>query len=418
MKWYCRINRAMAVALALAAGLLCCGAGAVAAGAAEAQSPAERELKVAAGPGFELLRSEHFVLAYDTEDRLARSLIKRLEATYQDVERFCATLDLATTAPQDRLAVILFAEPAGFRAYAERLGYDHHGSFGFYYARTNRSAFFDSAADPELTPARQRLAMLEGAVEDYRRALRESAGSGGPVKVSVAGQPTRYMPRQEVVANIGELTRKAEQLAKDIRQYNTQANQMLIQHEGSHQVLYNVGVHAREGGNPQWLLEGLACLFEPPPISGTPGLAGVNQFRLYDLRKMLELPPAAKTVSDEQIERAVADGRFIPLAQLIGDGSVFASRPEGVWPAYAEAWALAHYLYAERPKDLAEYIRRIAARPRGVERTPQRELDDFTAIFGPLDERFRRDWLDAIVHLPAPNAQAELKQDRTGTSPD
>jgi len=374
-----------------------------------ADSPRERELLSAAGDGFALLRSEHFLLACDTPAPLARSTLERLEATHADVERFCERLALPIRRPQARLEAILFARPEGFQAYAERLRYDHRGSLGFYHAATNRSAFLDSAADPGLAPARQRLAGLESEYEAYRAALRRAGPPKQTVEVQTESGGRREMPRTEALARIGKLRAEANQLARDIREYTQQANQMVIQHEGSHQVLFNMDLHRREGGNPQWLMEGLACLFEPPPVSGPAGLAGVNQFRLYDLRRLLELPAGAAAISEEQIRRAVAEGALLPLQQLISDPAVFECREQGVWPAYAEAWAVAHYLYTQRPTELARYIGRVRDRQEDRRPDPPDELEDFVAVFGPADEKLFAQILEPVLRLPAPQARAELK---------
>lgn len=366
---------------------------------------AEQRLLAAAGGGFQVRRSEHFILAFDTPVRQAKETMDRLESTYADGVRFCETIGLPYNPPKAPLEVILFADPAAFSAYADRLGYVHRDSFGFYHARTNRSAFFDAAADPGLTPALNRLGDMKKEIDAIESALR---ADGDPVSVELPDQPVAQWPRQQAAARLRELRKTAKDLERDIRLYQQQSNEMLVQHEAAHHVLFALGVHRREAANPGWLLEGLACLFEPPPVSGTPGLAGVNQFRLYDLRRLLELGANEKGVSNDRLASLIDAGRFIPFEKLVSDPSVF-DRHDGVWPAYAEAWALAHYLYTTRPADLAAYIRRINARPSDFQPDAKRELVDFTAIFGPPDGDVRDAALAEALALPAPQAAAELK---------
>jgi hypothetical protein len=366
---------------------------------------AERELLAAAGEGFEIRRSEHFMLAYDTPERQAKNTIARLEATYSDARRFCDHLGLPCEESATRLEVIQFAEPETFRAYAERLAYDHRGSFGFYHARTNRSAFFDASADPALSPAFANLTEMRAEIDALVSAL-DAAGSR--VRVELPGQAARELTRDEAVARLRELRDAAKQLEGDLRLYHRQSNEMVIQHEGAHHVMFALGVHRRDAANPAWLMEGLACLFEPPPVSGTPGLSGMNQFRLFDLRRLMELSPDERSISRERLATLQNAGRFISFESLVTDPSVF-EHHEGVWPAYAEAWALAQHLYKSRPDDLAAYIRRVNDRRADSPPDAAQALADFTAAFGAPDADLRDAALSDALALPAPQAAAELK---------
>lgn len=366
---------------------------------------AEQELLAAAGEGFQIRRSAQFVLAYDTPDRRAKTTLDRLEATYADVTRFCERLGLAAAQPPVRLEVFLFARPEAFGTYADLIGYDHRGSFGFYHARTHRSAFFDASADPELNPAVERLDELNAEIDAIQAALRSN---GDPVTIERSGQAARSWPRAQAGDALRSLREEAKTLERDLRLYQRQASEMVVQHEGAHHVLFALGVHRRDAANPAWLLEGLACLFEPPPVSGTPGLSGVNQFRLYDLRRLLELGPEEKTISRERLAALTEAGRFVSFEALVTDPSVF-EHHEGVWPAYAEAWAVAHSLYTQRPADLAAYIRRVNDRPADAPPDAARELADFAAVFGPPDGDLRDSVLAGVLALPAPQAAAHLK---------
>lgn len=370
-----------------------------------AADDAERSLRAATGEDLVIRRSEHFILAFDTSERQAKATLRRLEATYADVTAFCRRLEITFDPPSAPLEVVLFADPTAYQAYAERLGYDHRSSFGFYHARSHRTAFFDAAVDPALRPAFARLEGMRAEIDAIQAALRVD---GDSVTVRSAGQSEVTWSRAQAAQTLREQRAVTASFERDLRLYQRQAFEMVVQHEGAHHVLFALGVHRRDAGNPAWLMEGLACLFEPPPVSGTPGLAGVNQFRLFDLRRMLELGPDDSSISRERLAALLDADRFIPFEALVTDSSVF-EHHEGVWPAYAEAWALAHYLYTSRPADLAAYIRRVNERSIDAQPDTAAALAEFAASFGPPDGEIRDAALATVLAYPAPQAAAELK---------
>ena len=137
-------------------------------------------------------------------------------------------------------------------------------------------------------------------------------------------------------------------------------------HEATHQVAFNTGVHSRIGQSPQWVVEGLATLFESDGIrakqSGGSSLDRINPERFewfQTYRRQRRVPASLESFvrNDSAFQRAALD-------------------------AYGEAWALTFYLAESRSAELAAYLRSIAARDPLKPYTAAERLQDFRAAFG------------------------------------
>ncbi|HEY3242701.1 MAG TPA: hypothetical protein VGM03_05045, partial [Phycisphaerae bacterium] len=171
------------------------------------------------GHAFKTRRTDHFVVAYDASDLSARDLCQRLEATFDNVLRFCRFNSIPAEPLAHRMDVYFFAKYSEFDAYARSLGSSAGAWSGFYYSGNNRAAFYDSLDDPALRP------LLEQ-IEGRRKALEPLAGDG-----------------QRRPGNSGALTRLRQELARLERQRDEHVerrNRLIVQHEAAHQILYNL----------------------------------------------------------------------------------------------------------------------------------------------------------------------------------
>ncbi|HEY3244070.1 MAG TPA: DUF1570 domain-containing protein, partial [Phycisphaerae bacterium] len=331
------------------------------------------------GHAFKTRRTDHFVVAYDASDLSARDLCQRLEATFDGVLRFCRFNGIPCQSLAQRLEVYFFASYAEFDAYARSLGSSAGAWSGFYYSGNNRAAFYDSLDDPLLRP------LLEQ-IEGRRKALEPLAGEG-----------------KRRSANSSAIARLRQELARLERQRDEHVerrNRLIVQHEAAHQILYNLGVHVIGGQNPNWLTEGLACLFETPPGNAGAGAVALNQLRLRDFRDACQKQNNGARLTDEQVRRAMNTGEFAPLRELVGDVRMLLDQENrSLIYRYAQAWSLVCYLQRARRAEFADYLRALAQRPVGREFTPAEELADFERAFGPLDETFERRWANYILGL-------------------
>jgi hypothetical protein len=140
-----------------------------------------------------------------------------------------------------------------------------------------------------------------------------------------------------------------------------------IVHEATHQIAFNVGLHARYSDCPRWFSEGIAMYFETPDLHSVKGWAGVgavNRPRLTQFQQSLAARPG-----DSLKTLLATDRRF--------------RSPTGASDAYAEAWALTYFLLRQRPKEYVEYLTMLSAKQPLVQDGPARRLEEFEKYFGP-----------------------------------
>ena len=156
-----------------------------------------------------------------------------------------------------------------------------------------------------------------------------------------------------------------------------------ILHEACHQIAFNTGLQTRLGDYPLWLSEGIATFFESADTRSSTGWAGtgkVNAYNLEQLRFYGRTRPA-----DSLISLLTQDDRFRQ-----GDTSA---------AAYGEGWGLTFFLIKKKPKEFANYLKKLKARPPGNPSDSKQRLDDFRASFGNDLDKLDKDFLRFISAL-------------------
>ncbi len=143
-------------------------------------------------------------------------------------------------------------------------------------------------------------------------------------------------------------------------------NAETIIHEATHQTAFNTGIHARFGGSPRWLVEGLATMFEAQ---------GVWDSRSYQTQRDRINVGRLRDFKDFVKSRR----REGFLQELIASDKAFRSDGHG---AYAEAWALSFYLCETQPRKYCQYLARTARRESFTQYSASERVADFQAIFG------------------------------------
>lgn len=352
----------------------------------------EQALLKAAGEGFNIKRTPHFIVAYDTDESLASDLITRLERTRRSIYHFSGLIGMEARQPNHRLAAFFFNERISYDRYAERINFPSQGTYGVYHDGTNWSAFFNVANDPQMRRLQANIASAQQSLDDLIEAVKQIQGSHSIINVQFADGRTIQMTRTQAEKEIKASQRDLRELAGQRNTYAEHVNCTVIQHETAHQVLYNAGVHVRGACNPRWIVEGLATLFETPPSGNGSGIGTVNDLRLQDFRTAITGDATVQNVSTDDLLQAIASGKIIHPKRLITTPELFDMRGKRASNLYATAWALTHYLHRVRGKQLGSYLRDISTRQPGHQVAPDEELSFFESHFGPIDETFIRRW--------------------------
>ena len=175
-----------------------------------------------------------------------------------------------------------------------------------------------------------------------------------------------------------------------------------VAHEGTHQILHNIGVQPRMSPWPIWFVEGLAEYCSPPRSSKKGGLTwdGLGQVNPIHLATIRDL--------DDPMAGEVRGGPRPPSARDRGQPLVeyLATRFELTPTDYALSWGLAHYLAVERVEQFVAYIRKLNQLEPFETRSPEEQLADFREVFGEnlgkLDAQVARH----LSRLKVPDAQA------------
>jgi hypothetical protein len=116
-----------------------------------------------------------------------------------------------------------------------------------------------------------------------------------------------------------------------------------IAHEGTHQILHNIGVQQRLSRWPMWISEGIAEYFSPTSVERRvrwKGVAQVNDLRMFELERYLK-QAAGDAAKGETVRVTVA------AESLTSTG-------------YASAWALTHYLAQRQKAKFLDYLNDIS----------------------------------------------------------
>lgn len=154
----------------------------------------------------------------------------------------------------------------------------------------------------------------------------------------------------------------------------------IVAHEGTHQILQNIGVQPRLAAWPLWLVEGLAEYCATPASSrkGPPtwdGLGQINNLHMATLRE-LEDPLSLSMQGPAARSKTLFRRPGQPLVEAM------LTRSEFTPTEYALAWAMTHYLALKRGDDFVNYLKRMAELPPLVPRTADDQIRDFRDCFG------------------------------------
>ena len=255
---------------------------------------------------------------------------------YRTFRQYFSVRGFSISEPQFPMIAIVFPTRAEFAEYAKKDGVAAPpGMMGYYHQLSNRVALFDPVGGD----------LAAKSVFNVRGILETSTPSAW--EDLIAG---RFVQGSSVKVHA-----KIEAGLEDT-----------IIHEGTHQVAFNTGLHARIGQNPKWVVEGLATVFESAGVRNPAAMASPKT-RLNRERFIWFGEYAKKRREPKSL------GKF-----LGSDASFQASMLD----AYSESWALSFYLFETRPSQYARYLKGIAQRDLLKAYPAEERVADFKKAFG------------------------------------
>lgn len=297
----------------------------------EQQRRLEQEL-----PGFRFHTTDHFLIAYNTERAYAQWLGGLYEQLYKG---FTGYWERKRKFPLDDLkfplVIVVYSSFEEYKVHVKReLGQDPGSMVAYYNLMTNRVTLYD------LTTGFQ--------------------GAGA--------KPDNDRRIYEILASPNALPMVAT-----------------VVHEGTHQLMFNLGMQTRLADTPLWVNEGLAMFFETPDLNNPKGWRTIGQINPLRLANFREWLPRRATGGES-------------LKKLMTGDLEFRDPTTGL-ARYAEAWALNYFLLNKYGKQYVAYLERLRdKRPLGVD-TPEEKLADFQAAFQIDWPEFDREFLDYISKL-------------------
>lgn len=310
-------------------------------------------------PGMKIATSAHFILLYDTPDKVAKDAKvkkprhqQRLELLERVYESFLLTFfsrGVALQVPKERMQVVLFNDYHDYKDFSVRLSSELINASGFYLPETNISFFFDHGSS-------ERYKMLKEVAEALK--------GRGQAAVKRKSRSAKDIVR---LANTIDLLIRIDQESQDIE---------VVSHEATHQLASNTGLFPQHVRVPSWVHEGLAAYFESPNDGAWSGIGAVNELRIQFYRAL------ERDREHSNIDFIVGDQIF-DYAQSLG----------AVLHGYGQAWAMTHFLMERHFDELMRFYKALGELPPDVPFDP----DVLTAVFdrvfgkdrGPLDSEWR-----------------------------
>lgn len=288
--------------------------------------------------GFRRLESRHFVVLSNGDDRWTREKMILLERTYHEFGRFTRRLDLHAIPPQHKLLCVLFADYDSYRSFAQQHdGLDAPWVAGYYSINHNRIVLYDDSTGPAFLRAM-------AALDRHDRLAGERRAAATRARQSRQGDMAELLDR-----SAGEIERDVRHRRTQLFEHAAGLSVSKTLHEAAHLLAFNTGVQLRSRNYPFWLSEGLAASFETDRPEQAFGPQRTDTGRIETFRRLRD------------------DDLTIPLRELIELDEPRGEDERAIDAQYAQAHALFTWLYHNRRRDLAAYLRRAGAHGPPVE---------------------------------------------------
>lgn len=271
--------------------------------------------------GFQIHKTEHYIVCYNTSRTYARWCGSLMENLYTVFTTYWKGRGKTLLDPEFPLVMVVFADVRQYKEYGkDDLGDAADAIIGYYHFSTNQVVCYDISGREMFAKDRGNLT--------YTSATREI-----------------------------------------LRRPGTESQIATIIHEATHQLSFNRGLMQRYADVPLWVNEGVSLVFEVPDLKNPKGWKGtvkLNPLRLPRYREYLRRRP------EDALRRILTDDNLFRDLRSSED-------------AYAESWALTYYLLRIRREQFIKYIDKISTkRPLHWENAETR-IRDFEECFGSLE---------------------------------
>ena len=311
------------------------------------------------GEGFKIRRSLHYSIIYNTSEEDVQVFEYAIEKTYRSCVNWCLKKGFEVEQPKVKMLTHFFNDFVEYQKYGPSHGFSglSPNILGYYLPTTNYTYFYNYRNTPQYKNARL----------NVERQISQ-----------LADQLKRGDVPSEQKKQIREQIRRLRSITNFISTDGGEVTETTLQHEVSHQVLFNIGFHngkaALQGANPRWFAEGMAQLFEPISTGTASNFGLVNKETAGHFRQVV----AAKAMYP--IDGFVSDIRFFQSGNVGGI-------------AYPQAWALCHYLTRTKTEEFNAYVREINQRDGDFVSSPEKDLALFEKHFGKVDKAWTKRFL-------------------------
>ncbi|MDR3110168.1 MAG: DUF1570 domain-containing protein [Planctomycetaceae bacterium] len=289
-------------------------------------------------PDFSILKSDYYLIAYNTSPVYAKWVKSLLERLRDSLGQFWRTRGVPLKKPQFPLVAIVFASKEQFARYAiSEIGSDNMAA---YYNRfTNRIILAD-------------LTSIESN-DDVKNSRNKKLTSA---------QLENLLNRPAAAFNIATVI-----------------------HEATHQVAFNGGMHDRLAlsSYPLWVIEGIAVMHEVPDRDKKIGWG-------------ITLKP-----NDYRFEHLIEYWRKRPdrAFDLIIKSDKMLRNPKTALDAYALAWGLVYFLVTERKVQFTTYLQKLAKKDVTTHDTQEQRMSEFEECFGDDWDKLYQDFTKSMNNI-------------------
>jgi hypothetical protein len=237
-----------------------------------------------------------------------------------------------------KLEAVIFKDEASFKKFARSSGMGGPTA-GFYTTRTNRLYFYDSSLSQSAKSSEASLKRFKDHLDTIKKQKKQAEKA----------------KNSRAVKHYGEFYRKElkryKKYKKELSSSIDDFNKGITIHESVHQLCYNSGLLHISDLNPEWLVEGLAMLFEDPAVWQGRHVGKGNKQRV------------------ESLARAIKAGRQIKLVPMVSSQTQLIARRDPHF-AYASSWALIHFFivgkFRKYKAPFFEYLKGVRAMTKGM----------------------------------------------------